>query len=180
MSDVVSRAVLTRSSLWERIGPGVVSGSLLAAAYLIVVRAASGSPEHLADQVLTDWYLLAPIVVGFGVQVALFVELRRRRALEATVLAGASAGTATSVAGMVGCCAHHVAELAPFLGLAAAAPFLYRARVAFMLLGLAANGAGILVARRRLRRLSTTDAAERSPDGVGRSLEEVRTACAGR
>lgn len=132
---------------------GVVASAGLAIAYVLVVRTASGSTDHLLDQIRSDWYLLAPIVLAFGAQVALFLELRRRRALHPVGTAAASLGSGTSAAGMVACCAHHIAELAPFLGLSAAAPFLYGARAWFMLLGLSASGVGIALALRRLRQL---------------------------
>ena len=140
--------------------PAALAAGVLAILYATIVRAASGSTEHLLAQLRTDWYLLVPIVIGFGVQVGLFVELRRRRALHAGRMAATSLGTGTSVAGMVACCAHHLADLVPFLGLSAAAPFLYRTRVTFMLLGLAANVAGIAAASRHLRRLREPHLAE--------------------
>jgi hypothetical protein len=56
-------------------------------------------------------------------------------------LAGASGGTST--AAMVACCAHHVTDVLPLLGLSAAATFLAEYRIPFMLVGLATNLIGI-------------------------------------
>ena len=120
--------------------------------YALVVGLASGSVDHLADQARQDWYLLVPIIVGFGVQVGLMSELRRRHRLHRAAMAAGGTGTAGSAAGMVACCAHHLADLAPFLGASGAAAFLYDRRVAFMLGGLAVNAIGVSVAVRRLRR----------------------------
>lgn len=156
-------------ALRGRLAPAFLASGLLAFAYVLVVRVASGSMEHLVDQARTDWYLLVPIVAGFGVQVALLVELRRRRALHRTGMAAASAGTGASTVGMMACCAHHLADLAPFLGLSAAAPFLSRNRVGFMLVGLVASGIGIAVATRRVRRL-----------GLPEPTREVDQTCEGR
>ena len=64
------------STIGERPGPplGVVAGAL--ATFYVIVLAASGGWAHLADRARTDWWLLAPMIVAFGTQVALTVELR--------------------------------------------------------------------------------------------------------
>ena len=135
---------------------GAVGAVVLAAFYALVVGLASGSLEHLADQVGQDWYLLVPIIGGFGVQVGLMAELRRRHRLHRASMVAGGTGTAGSAAGMVACCAHHLADLAPFLGAGGAATFLYDRRVAFMLGGLAVNALGVVVAARRLRRFAVS------------------------
>lgn len=131
---------------------GVVGAAALVAFYAVVVGFASGSVEHLLDQAGADWYLLVPIIAGFGVQVGLMAELRRRHRLHRASMVAGGTGTAGSAAGMVACCAHHLADLAPFLGASGAATFLYDRRVAFMLGGLAVNAVGVAVTLRRLRR----------------------------
>lgn len=131
---------------------GAVGAAALVAFYAVVVGFASGSVDHLVDQARADWYLLVPIIAGFGVQVGLMAELRRRHRLHRASMVAGGTGTAGSAAGMVACCAHHLADLAPFLGASGAATFLYDRRVAFMLGGLAVNAIGVAVGLRRLRR----------------------------
>lgn len=132
---------------------GAFGAAGLVVFYALVVGLASGSVDHLADQARQDWYLLVPIIAGFGVQVGLMAELRRRHRLHRAAMAAGGTGTAGSAAGMVACCAHHLADLAPFLGAGGAATFLYDRRVAFMLGGLAVNALGVAVAVRKLRRV---------------------------
>lgn len=132
---------------------GAFGAAGLVVFYALVVGLASGSVDHLADQARQDWYLLVPIIAGFGVQVGLTAELRRRHRLHRAAMAAGGTGTAGSAAGMVACCAHHLADLAPFLGASGAATFLYDRRVAFMLGGLAVNALGVAVAVRNLRRV---------------------------
>ncbi len=132
---------------------GILAAAGMAVSYAIVVGGLSGSAAHLADQVAADWYLLVPIVVGFGVQVGLVSELRRRHRLHRAAAAAGVAGAGASTVGMVACCAHHVADLAPFLGATAAATFLADYRLPFMVGGLLVNGIGIAVVARRLRRV---------------------------
>lgn len=57
---------------------GVIAAAAMALFYVVVVRGASGSWEHLAEQARTDWYYLLAIIIGFGTQVALVTELRHR------------------------------------------------------------------------------------------------------
>ncbi len=56
--------------------PAAIATVMLALFYGGVVWAASGSFQHLVDQAVRDWYYLAMIMGGFGVQVALVSELR--------------------------------------------------------------------------------------------------------
>lgn len=130
---------------------GVLGAAAMALFYAVVVRGASGSWEHLADQVRADWYLLVLVVTGFGIQVGLLSELRRRQRLHGTDAAAGAAGAGASTAGMVACCAHHLADLLPFVGLAGLATFLYDYRLAFVAVGVAINAVAIVLIVRRLR-----------------------------
>ena len=128
-----------------------LAASGLALFYVTVVSTASGSFAHLIDQAAKDWYFLALIIGGFGVQVGLVSELRRRHRLQhATAVAG-GAGMGASTAGMIACCAHHIADLAPFIGATGAATFLTDYRIPFMVVGIGVNSVGVAVAARRLR-----------------------------
>lgn len=131
---------------------GAVASSGLALFYVLVVAGASGSWEHLADQVRLDWYYLVLIVGGFGTQVGIISELRRRHRLHHGAAAAGGAGAGASTVGMVACCAHHLADLAPFIGATGAAAFLTDYRVPFMVLGIGVNAVGITIAARRLAR----------------------------
>ncbi len=51
---------------------------------------------------------------------------------------------------MVACCAHHIAEFAPFIGATGAATFLIEYRIPFMIVGIGLNAIGVAVAARRL------------------------------
>ena len=132
---------------------GTLAAGGLGLLYAVVVAGASGSLSHLAGQARTDWYFLVLIMGGFGVQVALVSELRRRHRLQhATAVAG-GAGLGASTAGMVACCAHHLVDLAPFIGATGAATFLINYRIPFMLVGIGVNAVGVTIAARRLRHL---------------------------
>ena len=132
---------------------GVVASALLVGFYFLVMTVAQGF-DSAVELLQKDWYLIGPLVVGFGVQVGLFFPIRRlSRAADAgsaTAMTGASTGV--SGLGMLACCVHHLADLLPFLGLAGVAVFLAQYREEFLVAGVVTNLAGIAFMMRTLRR----------------------------
>ena len=133
---------------------GVVASALLASIYVAVVGIAQGL-DHAFQQATDIWYLVLPILGGFGVQVGLFVHLRRslgsgRGTGSTKALTGV--GTGTSTVSMAACCAHHLTDVLPFIGISGAALFLNEYRVPLMVLGVAGNAVGIGMTIRMLRR----------------------------
>ena len=139
------------SSLWALAsiappaGAGVIAAASLVGLYLGLVTWAQGF-DHAADLLWGDRYFVAAIAAGFGLQAGLFVYLRRLLSLRArgSATAGTAAGTGTSTAAMLACCAHHVTEALPVLGLSGVAIFLGDYRVPLMGLGIAVNASGVL------------------------------------
>lgn len=140
---------------------GTIAALGLSVFYVTTVWGASGSFRHLLDQTRDDWYLLLAIVVGFGVQVGLVAELRRRHRLHGTPAVAGGAGIGASTIGMVACCAHHVADLAPLIAATGAATVLTDYRIPFMVAGIGANTVGVLLAARRLHHASHPSATPR-------------------
>ena len=130
---------------------GAIAGILLLVTYLALISLAQG-PAHALEQLRADALFVGLISVGFGTQVALFAELwtldRRHRSGAAVT----AAGTGTSAAAMLACCAHHLVDLFPILGLSAAAVFLDTYKLPLLLLSLAINAVGIVAIARHLRR----------------------------
>lgn len=130
---------------------GLAGSGVLLGLYLSIISVAQGI-EHAVEQLATDALFVGLIAVGFGVQVGLFAELRtldRRHRASAAVTA---VGTGTSAAAMLACCAHHLVDLLPLLGLSAAAVFLDAYKTPLFLLGIGMNVVGIIVISRQLRR----------------------------
>jgi hypothetical protein len=75
---------------------------------------------------------------------------------------------------MVACCAHHLADLLPFLGASGAAAFLYDYRLAFVLVGVGVNAVGITIAVRRLRRTPIPASVTAAPNAVDERLRAPR------
>ena len=77
------------------------------------------------------WYLVVPIILTFVAQVYLSTK--------STWIIGP-----TSAVSMAACCAHHVADLLPFLGLFSAASFLTRFQIPIMSAALVLNLVGLV------------------------------------
>lgn len=135
---------------------GLLAALLLVALYLGLVTWAQDW-QHARDLLWGDRYFVAAIAAGFGLQVGLFTYLRvvlRRRASRSAVGVTA-AGTGTSTVAMVACCAHHISDALPLLGLSGLAIFLNDYRLPLMALGLAVNAFGVAFMLRLLRRERT-------------------------
>jgi hypothetical protein len=130
---------------------GVVAGGLLLAIYLGIISLAQG-PAHALEQLRADALFVGLISVGFGTQVALFAELWKLDRQHRAGAAVTAAATGTSAAAMLACCAHHVADLLPILGLSAAAVFVNAYKLPLFLLSLGMNAVGIAIIARQLRR----------------------------
>ena len=130
---------------------GVVSAGLLAAGYSLIIGVSSRSWSHLLSQWRADVWFIALVAVGFGVQMALYSHVRQVIRGDRAGVAVAAGGTATSTTAMVACCLHHLADVAPFIGMSAAATFLIQYKVYLVALSLAANVAGIALMLRALR-----------------------------
>jgi hypothetical protein len=130
------------------ISAAFLGAALLTLLYFGIVSWAE-SPAHAVELFWLDRWIVIPIISGFGIQMGLYVVIKKRLFIpvpasgQSGPLLGAGGGTSTLA--MVACCAHHVTDVLPFLGLTAAATFLAQYRTAFMLLGLGTTLMGITV-----------------------------------
>src|SRR5574338_713336 len=129
------------------VGAGFLGALFLTGLYFGIVSWAE-SPEHALEFFWQDRWIVIPIILGFGVQVALYVILKKRLFVPVASVGPSGmltgAGGTTSTIAMVACCAHHVTDVLPILGLTAAATFLAQYRTTFMLVGLATTLVGIV------------------------------------
>ena len=122
-------------------------GSVFIASFYLGILTWAQGWDYASSQFARDRWYVIPIILGFGVQAALYSILRFRLFIPvastgyAGSMMGASGGT--SATAMVACCIHHVTDVLPILGLSAAASFLTRYQRPFMLTGLTMNLIGI-------------------------------------
>lgn len=118
---------------------GAAAALILMGVYFLILAVANG-PEHVLEQFMGMWYLILPLVAGFGIQMSLFSFIRS--SMKAMTGAVASTGGMTT-GSMVACCVHHVTDIVPVLGATALGLFLLQYQSAFMLLGILSNIVGI-------------------------------------
>ena len=118
------------------------SGSLLG--LYLVVLALAGSLNHVTEQFFSMWYWIVLLAGGFGFQLGLYSFIRtglKQKSRASTAEVAASGGLSTGA--MIACCAHHLAEVLPLLGLTAVGLFLVEYQLPFILLGVLSNLVGI-------------------------------------
>ncbi len=122
---------------------GLIGSAILLVIYFSILIIAN-SFSHAVGQFTEMWYWILILVIGFGTQVGLYSYIRA--SMHANI-AGATAEVATaggiSTGSMVACCAHHLVDTLPFLGLSAAALFLNKYQVLFFVIGILSNLIGI-------------------------------------
>lgn len=132
----------TRGSLPLRpIVFGLLAGLALIAFYLGIITLAQGW-AHALQQLGDDRWFVAAITVGFATQVGLFAYLRDAYARAAR--SGMAVSTGTSTAAMLACCAHHLADILPIIGLSGAAIFLNAYKTPLFWLGVTTNLLGVV------------------------------------
>ena len=155
-------AIGRRTTLAKPLAFGLLGALGLLGFYLGLIGLAQGW-QHAVDQLVEDRWFVGAIVSGFGTQIGLFTYLRGLQAQAAA--GGVALSTGTSGTAMLACCAHHLVDVLPVLGLSAAAVFLNTYKTPLLWLGIAMNlgGIGYLALQLRAqRRLQSQPAAETS------------------
>lgn len=138
---------IAKRILWP-IGAGLAGIVLLTGIYFGLISW-GGGPQYALDLFWKQRWIIIPMILGFGIQMALYTILKKR--LFVPVANTASSGMITSASGttsalaMVACCAHRVTDVLPILGVTAAATFLAEYQTVFMLVGLGTTYVGIAV-----------------------------------
>ncbi len=134
--------------LLRPLAAGAVAVLGLLVFYLGIITLAQGW-AHASAQLVDDRPFIAAIVVGFGTQVGLYTYLRGLHAR--TAVGGVAASSGTSAAAMLACCAHHLADVLPMVGVAGAAVFLNTYKTPLLWLSIAMNLAGVVYLLRKIR-----------------------------
>lgn len=125
----------------------IIIGAIGTAGLLIIyfgILTWANSLSHALEQFSQMWYWISILVVGFGIQLGLYSYIRfniRKKVTGATAEVAAAGGISTG--SMIACCAHHITDVLPIIGLSAAAVFLVKYQFPFILLGIFSNLVGI-------------------------------------
>src|SRR3990167_45469 len=127
---------------------GISASTILLGVYFAVLTLVSG--WNFAQSQFADfWYFIISLVVGFGIQIALYQYIK------GLVHSGQGMGKVvgvsgtTSTAAMISCCAHYLVNLVPILGVTGIVTFVAQYQVELFWVGLASNvfGIGYMVTR---------------------------------
>ncbi len=131
---------------------GVGAAVLLLLVYLTIIILAE-SLEHALDQTTKLWYWVLALAGGFGVQAGLFSFIRQSmRERRAAAIASVSASGSVSAGSMAACCAHHLSDVLPLLGLSGLAAFLANYQLVFIIAGVLSNLVGITIMLETIQR----------------------------
>lgn len=121
--------------------------------YLGIITLAQGW-AHALEQLADDRFFIGAIGAGFGTQIGLYTYLRGLHAHATS--GGVAASTGTSTTAMLACCAHHLADILPIVGLSGAAIFLNAYKTPLLWLGIAMNLIGVVYLLRKVRQQPQT------------------------
>lgn len=121
---------------------GVLASMILLGFYFAILTLVSGW-SFTQSQFASYWYFIISLVVGFGVQIALYQYIK------SLVHSGQGMGKVVGVSGttsttaMISCCAHYLVNLVPILGITGLATFVAQYQAKIFWVGLAFNIFGI-------------------------------------
>lgn len=123
---------------------GIATSIILLSIYFSILTFAN-SFEHFTQEFKRMWYLLIPLVTGFGIQVGLYTYTKgfvKIRNITGATTSIAATGT-VSTTSMVACCIHHISDVIPIIGISAASLFFTKYQAFFMIVGILSNIIGV-------------------------------------
>lgn len=132
---------------------GFLAGVALLAIYFLIMGLASGSWDYTVRQLIDLRYWIGALVLGFSTQVGLFSYLKNCHKETKLEQGTVVAGTGTSSVAMLACCAHHLTDVLPLLGLSAVSLVLAKYQIWFLSLGILSNLVGISLMVRQVWRM---------------------------
>lgn len=129
-------------------GAGLLASAIALSFYFGTLTLVSGW-QFTVEQFVDWWPYIVALATGFGIQVGLFVYLRRAVHGAASGKVLVATGT-TSGAAMLACCTHYLVNLLPVLGATGLVSFVGAYQVELFWFGIASNLAGIAFIGRRV------------------------------
>ena len=142
----------------KEIRNGLIAGLSLLIFYFLVMTVSSTSLSATIAQFRQLWYWMIALSLGFGIQVSLFTHLKiliKDNRIINSAGAVTAASTGTSGASMIACCAHHLTEILPIIGLSGFAIFLTRYQIPIIVFGIAMNLLGIIYMLKTIAKIKT-------------------------
>ncbi|MBS3125276.1 hypothetical protein J4211_03420 [Candidatus Woesearchaeota archaeon] len=122
-----------KKTLW-----GICGAVGLLSVYLVIMTLAS-SLKIAIEQFIQLWPWMTALLLGFGVQIALYAHLRQTIKKISGIKPAVATSSGLSTTSMIACCAHHLTDVLPLMGLSAAAIFLAKYQTLFLTIGILSN-----------------------------------------
>lgn len=135
----------------ESVGVGLAGAVGLFTAYFIILTWVGRDWRHPFTQMYPIRYVMAGLFISFGVQIGLYWYLRsiiKMRSANRMAMANSGVSTVT----MIACCAHHLTDIAPLIGLSALTIFMARWQNYFLAFAIAANVIGAFIMMRMIKK----------------------------
>jgi len=128
---------------------GLLAAVLLLVFYFAIISFISGRSFAIL-QFRLFWYFIVSLAIGFGIQVGLYIHLKKiiRQHDNAGKILAVS-GT-TSGAAMVSCCAHYLTNILPVIGATGLVGLIGQYQIELFWLGLIFNAIGIFYIARQI------------------------------
>ena len=127
---------------------GILAGIGLLAFYLSVVSFFQGI-EFAFLNLRSLWYLIFPLVIGFGTQISLYTSIKHTAQMTGTV---AATGT-ISGGSMIACCSHFLLQMIPLVGISGLSLLIVKYQAWFLVIGILSNLFGISIMLRHKRKM---------------------------
>lgn len=129
---------------------GILASLLLVAFYFAIMFLFTRSLSAATSQIKDLFFWFSLLVIGFGTQFGLFAYLKSL--VKSAPMTMTAANTGMSSVSMVACCAHHLTDILPFLGLTGLSLFLTRYQVWLLGIGITSNLIGIIYISHQIRK----------------------------
>lgn len=143
----MNKMKLKQKTFYKPILFGISAGALLLVLYFTVMAITQTSLSVAFRQLYSLRFWVIPLVITFGIQVGVYMYIKDCNRKQMVGSKQTAVSTAASSTAMLACCAHHVVDILPIIGLSVFATFLAKYQVWFFGLGIISNlvGIGILM-----------------------------------
>jgi len=149
MKDLIHSKIYKKNLVRKPLLIGVFALFML---YFLILTLAN-SFQHFIEEFTKMWYWISLLVIGFGIQVSLYVYTKEFIKIKNKIGTGnivVSSGISTG--SMVACCAHHLTDILPIMGLSVFAVFLDKYQLLFIIIGVLSNFIGISYTLRNIQK----------------------------
>lgn len=132
---------------------GISASFTLLLLYFTVMTLAQASFAEAFQQLQALRLWIIPLVLSFGIQVGLYMYIKDCNIKQSISGKATAINTATSGTAMIACCAHHITDILPIIGLSVFSTFLARYQAWFFGISIILNGIGIGILIKQLRKI---------------------------